>query len=581
MSNLQVGKIRSTSYFKTLTALSGGRNRRIKCDETKPVCLKCSQSRRDCQGYTDPFQYHSAVDVSAVSTSSLPLLDQGLFADHIFYPATKEDEDGLLQEKRSFWHFITHASVQIPSVLDLRVWTEIIPMLSTTFPAIRYAVLALSAQHEITLYSSSIDNNDNNWKSSKSLDALRIFSYNQYGKAIRRLNMILIDAVQEYDVLLETLFACLLLIVCEVLQGSDVAAQYHLDGAIRLICMPSVAKSQLILADSNISNWRAIKELSLIFQQLDLQAAAFSGPRVPICPGDVDSITRDPLFNLHDAQSEKAKNGRTIEELRQNLLSMQAKVSRFIDSRTVIKCKYRSQLKQTQRQEDEFNAIKKVQETLLEQLEHWKTDFDPISPESTEGLNPNKQYATIVMLLSYLTSYVLLSTSLSSDEMAYDSHSATFAHIIELSEICLQQKEQQRQFGSLTIFSSFSFKIDVQVIHPLYITALKCRDYTMRRRAVRLLSMCGREGVWDGRMMASIARSVIACEEEFATRSYSEDENSMISIPERGRIHGVGIVDMDREKGEVNMVCSRKMGMMTVNVDNQVIWERVVLYAKF
>ena len=104
----------------------------------------------------------------------------------------------------------------------------------------------------------------------------------------------------------------------------------------------------------------------------------------------------------------------------------------------------------------------------------------------------------------------------------------------------------------------------------------------MRHHAVHLLSMCGREGVWDGRMMASIARSVIACEEEFPMRSVSmlgEYENLTSSIPEQARIHGVGIVDMHREKREVNMVCFRKMGVMTA--DSQIIWEKIMVFAKF
>jgi hypothetical protein len=462
-------------------------------------------------------------------------------------------------------------------------------MLSTTSPAIRYALLALSAQHEMTLYSSS-DNNNDNWKLSNSVvDALRFFSYHQYGKAIRRLNMILVDAVQNHDVLLETLLACLLLVVCEVLRGSDVAAQYHLDGGIHLISMPSVAKSQLLLADNNnnlcaSSPLGIFKELSTIFQQLDLQAAAFSGSRLPISPENLDSY---PTFDFRHIQNalisdENGDYRSTVKELRQNLSSIQVKVSRFIDSKTVIKCKYRSELEQTQNQEEEFNAVKGVQETLLEQLEHWKADFYNISSKSKEGLHTTKQCTTIVMLLSYLTSYVLLSTSLSPDEMAYDSHSATFARIIELSEKFLQQQQPQLEPGALP--ASFSFSVDMKVVYPLYITALKSRDYTMRHRAVRLLSMCGREGVWDGQMMASIAQSVIACEEDFATRSTSmpkEDEMSMFSVPERARIHGVGIVDMDREKREVNLVFSRKIGMRTGNNDNQAVWERVLLCAKF
>lgn len=459
-------------------------------------------------------------------------------------------------------------------------------MLSTAFPAIRYALLALSAQHEMTLYSVSVDRNNKHKSANPVRDALKVFSYNQYGKAIRRLNMILVDAVQKYDVLLETIFACLLLIVCEVLRGSDVAAQYHLDGAVRLISIPSIAKSQLLLADNNsnsnrsaISPFGLLKEVSLIFQQLDLQAAAFSGPRVPISPEDIGPITQYTTPNHQGARitGPDVKSKSTIKELRESLLSIQVKIFRFIDSKTVRECKYHSRSELPQNKEDEMNAIQAMLENLLEQLEHWKTSFDIIFPISKEGSNPIRQCETIVMLLSYLTSYVLLSTSLSQDETAYDSHSATFARIIELSEIFSQQQLAQETPLSFTYFS-----IDMKVVYPLYITALKCRDRTMRYRAIHLLSMCGREGVWDGRMMASIARSVIACEEGFAAKlvAMSETDDMAIDpIPERARIHGTGIVEMDRERGDVKLICSRKTGIIAV--DNQIRWETVRLHAKF
>lgn len=514
--------------------------------------------------------------------------------DHVLCPTTKQDGDflteyGMLQEERSFRHFMTETSLRIPSIFDLPVWTEIIPMLSTTFPSIRYAVLALSAQHEIMLHNSSRNNRDRDDEKSSNpvVNALRYFSYNQYDKAIRRLNMILVDAVQKYDVLVETLFACLLLIIFEILRGSDVAAQYHLDGAIRLICMPSLAKSRLFLENESSSSnrrsssslFRSLRRLSLSLQQLDLQAAAFSGPRIPIFPEDIDSITQYSTFDSQSAQitGRGIASRSTIEELRQILISIQIKVSRFIDSETVISCKYRSRLRQTQNEEYEFNTVKEMQESLLGQLEHWKSDFETSSSESKEGLNFRKQRAAITMLLSHLTSYVLLSASLCPDEMGYDSHTATFAHIIELSEGFLKP-----QLESNTLPSPLPFTIDMQAIYPLYVTALKCREHTMRSRAVHLLSMCGREGVWDGRMMASIARSVIVCEEDFAIRSTSivrEDEISTVAIPESARIHGVGITYIDREKGEVRLICSRKTGLMTM--DNQVSWETVQLYAEF
>ncbi|EED18047.1 hypothetical protein TSTA_118170 [Talaromyces stipitatus ATCC 10500] len=544
--------------------------------------------------------YHPAVDVSTPANCSLRF--HGNFTGPIFFSIGESlTEYELSQEKQSFRYFITKASIQIPSVLDLRIWTEAIPLLSTAFPAIRYTLLALSAQHEVTIRSSHGNNNET------LVHALRLYSYRQYGKAIQRLNFILIDAVQKHDIFLETSFACLLLVVCEVLRGVDVAAQYHLDGAINLISIPSVAKSQLVLAENRCATFpdssELLRALGLIFQQLDLQAAAFAGSRLPIGPDNVDSITE---YSTLRSPGNNFNGGSTIEELRQSLLSTQVEISRFVASETVIRWKYSAESKRGKDQKNEFRAVKKERDILIQQLQQWKIDFDTISLELSNiiidyGTNRNmlperqldyhQQCARIVMLLSYFTYYILLSTSLSYDETTYDSYTLIFAHIIDLSETVLQL-EQPSFFsdGGSEAFSSSAFCIDMKLIYPLYITALKCREFIIRHRAVCLLSMCGREGVWDGRMMASMAQSVISYEEEYAIifHEYGQKtpvpmadsvKDCIISIPEKARIHGVGIVDMDRTKRQLRIACYNKNE--TTTTDNEVIWERILLDLTF
>lgn len=498
-----------------------------------------------------------------------------------------------MQDNLYLQHFTTQTGIRLSSLLDLRVWAETIPTLSTFFPAIRYALLALSALHEMTLHSHNVP-----------VDTLQFYSYRQYGKAIRRVNMILVDAVQNYDILQETLFACLLLVVYEVLRGNDIAALTHLEGAIRLVSLPSIAKYHLLLAEqpctpsSQALLSGSIKDLTLIFLQLDFQAATFAGSRLPITPEDINSISGLSHAKIQHQQESLHVSGsadaifNNVEGGRRVLLSIQVKISRFMSSKAV-KWKYLTYL-QRKRLNDEYNSVRLEQETLLQQLDHWKSGFDALSLmkdtiDCTMGDNRalrqwlkfQEQCAPIAMVLSYLTSYILLSTSLSPDEKAYDPYTAMFLLILEFSERILQG--QQGNSGAETS----SFCIDIRVIYPLYITAFKCRDYMIRHCAVNLLWMSGREGVWDGQLMALMAQRIISCEVEFAKQLETYQESLMnkmsdrrsISIPERARIHGASIVNLDREKKELRILCHRRA--MTKTADNGDVWEEIPFEIKF
>ncbi|KAK7931879.1 Zn(2)-C6 fungal-type DNA-binding domain protein [Apiospora marii] len=60
--------------------------------------------------------------------------------------------------------------------------------------------------------------------------------------------------------------------------------------------------------------------------------------------------------------------------------------------------------------------------------------------------------------------------------------------------------------------SSHSF--DMAMVQPLFFTASKCREPLLRRRAVAGLEKIDGPGLYDGRMMAQVARWAIAMEEK-------------------------------------------------------------------
>ena len=59
-----------------------------------------------------------------------------------------------------------------------------------------------------------------------------------------------------------------------------------------------------------------------------------------------------------------------------------------------------------------------------------------------------------------------------------------------------------------------NFTLDTGIIPPVYFTVLKCRDPTLRRRALVLLKNCKhQEGAWNGPIIASMAEKIMKLEE--------------------------------------------------------------------
>jgi hypothetical protein len=117
----------------------------------------------------------------------------------------------------------------------------------------------------------------------------------------------------------------------------------------------------------------------------------------------------------------------------------------------------------------------------------------------------------------------------------------------------------------------------MSVIQPLYFTTLKCRNRDTRYRAIELFRKCGKEGVWEGNVMARVAEYVVDQEE---SRRYVDRLSGKREILERDRICGISVNLMRAEK-KVLVQCSERKwthsetGMSSWNqkVDQAYVWE--------
>ncbi|KAE8368923.1 hypothetical protein BDV27DRAFT_166847 [Aspergillus caelatus] len=91
-------------------------------------------------------------------------------------------------------------------------------------------------------------------------------------------------------------------------------------------------------------------------------------------------------------------------------------------------------------------------------------------------------------------------------EVVWDQFQAEFETVVSLAENYLLRT---RQFSQKRTFS-----FNNGIVSPLYIVGVRCRDVTIRRRAICLLESCERrEILWDSTLTAITARRVMEIEE--------------------------------------------------------------------
>ena len=85
-------------------------------------------------------------------------------------------------------------------------------------------------------------------------------------------------------------------------------------------------------------------------------------------------------------------------------------------------------------------------------------------------------------------------------ETVFDSFEASFDVIVAHTRTLIDQGQH------------LLFTLDMGLVEPLYITAMKCREPRKRLAAHELLSLCRQEGAWDGPLMACVAQHAIRVE---------------------------------------------------------------------
>ena len=115
------------------------RIRHVKCDERKPLCLRCEKFGISCDGY-ESFTSLAALPERR-STSLLPRNAASL---SIITPSSTGKFESQ-EEYQYFLHYRSETSLDLSGCMPEDVWNQVIPRASESAQALRNLTLAVSA----------------------------------------------------------------------------------------------------------------------------------------------------------------------------------------------------------------------------------------------------------------------------------------------------------------------------------------------------------------------------------------------------------------------------------------------------
>jgi len=382
----------------------------------------------------------------------------------------------------------------------------------------------------------------------------------QYGAAIREVQLELLN--RPYGPV-PILVACVLLACVDVLLRRPLIALMHFRGAIRLLeernsmstrasrsnpmDSPGCVRNRLISKTDALPLEEGDDDITVFFRTLDVQTVLYADGLEPQMQIALVKTPQDPT---------STPSSTTVYRAGRELIALMQACHGFTS--------FASQYKYSPR-------IFVPAELFVEQgrqiaaLKLWLRRLTYIilpsvklsSADSSSTTTASSEYTHGLMLRNLcLSNIIYASTILNPYETDWDVYADDFQEIVVGAESIVDNRHRRGCGTPSSKTLAFTFTPSPGIIEPLYLTALKYREPRWRRRALELLWQSGKEGPWDGKLMAAAAQRAIKIEEsEMLVRDMESSigggqagvrqehagrERLANIVPERVRISGCG-----------------------------------------
>ncbi|KAF2813711.1 uncharacterized protein BDZ99DRAFT_567463 [Mytilinidion resinicola] len=580
--------------IRVKTGCTTCRIRRVKCDETKPACIRCTRTGRKCEGYTDAALSRKSSPAAAAAYRNSSFLSIPARASAPKVRISRNPSPTLFDspaENRSFAYFQANTLIQWTEFFDSELWSQEILRMMFHEPAIKHGVLALSTMHEV--YSSN----------SRTLAASPgDYAFKQYMDAVMHSNQLLVSYQTGQTSVETVLLACIIFVCYESLVGNYKAMNMHLRNGLRILDQHKHRLSHGVDFQDAIVG---------VLHRFDFQSMTFSDSTSPYLYHETA-----PVFPvIPPAYSSTAAARTDLVSLLRSMMWITNIATGDVPGLTI--------------DGPEFAASSAQ---LLGAFPAWTASLEAYcSKLSPTALQDPKTYAGVTLLRIYCIMCQLIISVGSITESLYDDHLETFRTIIDLvatlpsfqlpgsslsaspassaptptphhtnsgsssssylydttpppnpttppsasdymsnSPPQSQLPTRSRPFASdippdsppyrtpRARPASFSPSFELSPIVPLFLCATRCRDPILRRRAMELLLISRRrEGVWDSVGAAGVGAEVCKIEEGLCSSDWSGDgEDITVAVPPLGWVRSCKDIPEEWRVKEVQTTAS-------------------------
>jgi hypothetical protein len=486
--------LQSIACLNFLGFLTCNRTRRVKCDEGRPSCERCIRFGCTCDGYRETLpQAQSAV--KPLRASILPRLRNQRITIY-----SLSDLTGTYEDKKCFNFFQLQTSSQLSGHFDAGFWTCSLLQISRSEPIVWHSVLAFSKLHE--QYTVSYDQR----KFQLSKCGYR-FALEHYNESVAGMAGALTDLSHSTEVILVN---CIVFIGLELLLHNTEGAMAHLRCGLQVLRAWRERKSNSSWDRSASHSGLMERHLLPMFGHMNLHASAMYG-----------SLGMPQPEYLTVRKVKRYGSFKDLVQARGVLLDIMNEGLQLAGHATALG-------KSPSKDRKAFEQ----KQSLISRSRGWEIAFGAfLSEPSMKYLSLEDSQKVSLLWIKHKTASIWISNSLCKDETSFDNYVTDFDDIISRAESVFE-----KELDLLKGEEYANFSVQMQVI-SLHYTTVKCRNPSIRRRALALLERCSRaEGFWDSKMVIKIAKRVIGIEEEGMDEQ--TDLTGSVVPSEWSRIHG-------------------------------------------
>jgi hypothetical protein len=415
---------------------------------------------------------------------------------------------GSVKERRALEFFFHWTAPQLSGFFSSSFWNGSVLQFSMNEPAIRHAMIAVSAMYE--------DESLVGQSPCAGTEAHQVFALQSYNKAIHSL---LQTAEANPDSVRIPVMAAIIFICLEFLRGNVDAAITHIESGVKMLTSWRTRHGNLhdTRSLSALPAEAAFIEEQLVpmFGWLNMLSSLFGRPSLPIYSSLTDS--HGTLLPRKSAQ--------TIDEARFILLDLVNASVKFIQS--IGQTKYQSEVTVDM-------IAEQVRLTTL--LHQWSDNFDILSKRADVDQTERRQRGLNLLRAMGLTIRVWLNAALFPNETSWDLYKWEYEEIVRLTGTLIAVS------ASVPDEASKRFSFEMGIIPQLHFVAWKCRWPHIRRKALSLLlASPRRECLFESHRSYTVFSRVMKVEEECFNLPPGSVPGENELPPEKFRVHQVDI----------------------------------------